>query len=136
MLELCSLPDVRGLEGISLLPQLKDPKTRRVVPAITTWHYGNHAARSLNFRYIRYRDGSEELYDHRTDRNEHHNLASDSGLTNIKEKLAAYLPVKNVVPKSLKDGGTDTYGRKLQSLRTQGIPDWLGLVPVNAAATD
>ena len=36
LLELCRLPDVAGLEGISLLPQLKDPATRRIEPAITT----------------------------------------------------------------------------------------------------
>ena len=94
----------------------------------------NHAARSLNFRYIRYRDGSEELYDHRTDPNEHDNLAADPQFSRIKEKLAAYLPVKNVMPKSLQEGGTDSYGRKLQRLRSEGVPDWLGKVPDKAIA--
>lgn len=129
MLELCDLPDVAGLEGLSLVPQLQDPKTRRIEPAITTWHYGNHAARSLNFRYIRYRDGSEELYDHRKDPHEHHNLANDSDLASIKQKMAAKLPTKNVIPKSIKEGGTDSYGRRFQQLRDEGAPDWLGKVP-------
>lgn len=133
MLELCNLPDVKGLEGTSLVPQLQDPKTRRIEPAITTWHYNNHAARSLNFRYIRYRDGSEELYDHRTDPNEHHNLANDPELASIKQKMAASLPKRNVMPDSLKEGGTDAYGRRFQQLRDEGIPEWLGNVSQEGA---
>ncbi|MEM1228534.1 MAG: sulfatase-like hydrolase/transferase [Planctomycetota bacterium] len=129
LLQLCDLPDVKGLEGMSLLPQLHDPKTRRTEPAITTWHYNNHAARSLNFRYIRYRDGSEELYDHRKCPNEHHNLASDPSLASIKQKLAASLPTQNVMPSSLRDNGLDSYGTKVQQLRDEGIPAWLGTDP-------
>jgi iduronate 2-sulfatase len=131
MLELCHLPSVKGLEGISLAPQLKDPKTRRVEPAITTWHYNNHAARSLNFRYIRYRDGTEELYDHRTDPNEHHNLAGDPRLASIKSKLGDSMPDENVMPKALLDGDTDTYGRKVERLKKEGVPGWLGRIPSN-----
>ncbi|MFK8113674.1 MAG: sulfatase-like hydrolase/transferase [Rubripirellula sp.] len=129
LLELCHLPNVKGLEGISLTPQLRDPEERRVVPAITTWQYNNHAARSLNFRYIRYRDGSEELYDHRKDPGEHNNLAGDPQWTSIKEKLRAHMPTKNVVPTSIQNGGTDSYGRKFERLRDEGVPAWLGKVP-------
>ena len=113
------------------MPQLQDPSTRRIEPAITTWQYNNHAARSLNFRYIRYRDGTEELYDHRSDPNEHHNLAGDPEFASIKKKLGAYMPTDNVVPTSIKDGGTDTYGRKYERLRTEGVPQWLGRIPSN-----
>lgn len=129
LLELCNLRAVKGLEGISLLPQLEDPSTRRIEPAISTWHYRNHAARSLNFRYIRYRDGTEELYDHRSDPNEHHNLADDPKLARIKEKLGAYMPTDDVVPSSMSGGGTDTFGRKVERLRSEGVPEWLGKVP-------
>lgn len=129
MLELCSLPEVKGLEGTSLLPQLSDPKAPRRNPAITTWHYNNHAARSQNFRYIRYRDGSEELYDHRTDPNEHRNLANDSKWASIKKKLGGHMPKENVIPTSIKDGGTDSYGKRYQKLRDEGVPNWLGKVP-------
>ena len=133
MLGLCNLPDVKGLEGISLLPQLKDPTAKRRNPAITTWQYNNHAARSQNFRYIRYRDGSEELYDHRSDPDEHRNLAGDPALASIKKKLAASLPTINVIPDSLRDGGQDAYGSKYQQLRDQGVPQWLGKVPAQTA---
>ena len=129
MLELCDLPEVKGLEGTSLTPQLNNPKAERRSPAITTWQYNNHAARSQNFRYIRYRDGSEELYDHRSDPNEHHNVAGDPKLASIKKKLSGYLPAENVVPKSIEDGGTDSYGKRFEKLRDEGVPAWLGLVP-------
>lgn len=129
MLDLCDLPDVDGLEGISLLPQLNDPKARRDEPAITTWHYNNHAVRSYHFRYIRYRDGSEELYDHRTDPNEHHNIADKPELASIKRKLASKIPSRNVIPNSLKDQGTDSYGKKFRMLRDEGVPEWLGKIP-------
>ena len=125
MLELCNLPEVKGLEGVSLLPQLKDPKAERRNPAIITWQYNNHAARSQNFRYIRYRDGSEEMYDHRTDPNEHHNIADDPKLASIKKKLGDFMPKNNVVPKSIEDGGTDSYGKRYERLRDEGVPVWL-----------
>jgi len=129
MLELCHLPSVKGLEGTSLLPLLEDPACRRTEPAITTWHYSNHAARSRNFRYIRHRDGTEELYDHRSDPNEHHNLAGDPEHARIKEKLAASMPKNDAVPTSMKDGSTDSFGRKVEKLRSEGIPTWLGTEP-------
>ena len=52
LLDLVDLPEVKGLEGKSLLPLLEDSSARRVEPAVTTWHYNNHSVRSLNFRYI------------------------------------------------------------------------------------
>lgn len=132
MLELCNLPNVTGLEGTSLMPILEDPAIRRIEPVITTWYYDNHAARSLNFRYIRYRDGSEELYDHRSDPNEHRNLASDPERARIKEKLGAYMPKNDAVPTSMKDGGTDSFGRKVETLRSEGVPTWLGTEPARS----
>jgi iduronate 2-sulfatase len=129
MLDLCNLPRVKGLEGTSLLPLLEDPTLRRTEPVITTWHYRNHAARSLNFRYIRYRDGTEELYDHRSDPKEHRNLAGDPERARIKEKLGAFMPKNDAVPTSIKDGDTDSFGRKVEKLRSEGVPDWLGKDP-------
>ena len=129
LVELCQLPPVQGLEGISLRPQLRDPNTRRTEPAITTWQYNNHAARSLNFRYIRYRDGTEELYDHRSDPGEHHNLAGDPDLARVKQRLGASMPTHNVIPKELREGGLDSYAERLQQLRDEGVPGWLGDIP-------
>lgn len=72
--ELCQLPLPAELEGLSLVPQCQQAQTMRERPAVTTHNPGNHAARSRHYRYIRYADGSEELYDHRVDPNEWHNL--------------------------------------------------------------
>ncbi|MEC9326721.1 MAG: choline-sulfatase, partial [Verrucomicrobiota bacterium] len=46
---------------------------------LTTFKEGNHSVRSERFRYIRYANGSEELYDHLKDPNEWLNLASKTG---------------------------------------------------------
>ena len=55
-------------------------------PAITTHNRGNHSVRSERWRYIRYADGTEELYDHRNDPHEWKNLASDPRLAEVKRK--------------------------------------------------
>jgi iduronate 2-sulfatase len=129
LVELCGLPSMKGLEGVSLRPQLADPSASRGAPVVTTWHYNNHAVRGPRWRYIRYRDGSEELYNHKSDPNEHVNLAADLKHAKIKERFRRYLPTKNVRPLSMKDGGLDSHGRKVGALRKEGILDWLGKVP-------
>ena len=129
LLELCSLPPVKGLEGTSLTPQLEDVDARRSAPAITTWHYNNHAVRGPRWRYIRYRDGSEELYDHKNDPDEHVNQAANPRYADIKERSRRHLPTKNVVPPSMKGGGVDSHGRKVETLQAEGVPEWLGAIP-------
>ena len=76
LVELCGLKPRPDLEGLSLVPQLKDAAARRERPALTSHNRGNHAVRSEHWRYIRYADGSEELYDHRPDPNEWTNLVA------------------------------------------------------------
>ncbi|MEZ5430620.1 MAG: hypothetical protein R3F31_05450 [Verrucomicrobiales bacterium] len=77
LLDLAGLPPNAALEGHSLVPQLRDAATDRPWPAITTHNHDNHGVRSEHWRYIRYADGSEELYDHRKDPNEWTNVAAD-----------------------------------------------------------
>jgi arylsulfatase A-like enzyme len=78
--------------GISLVPQLIDPATRRVHPALIAGTRGNDAIRSDDWRYIRYSDGSEELYDHRVDPRERTNLARNPAHAAQKAELARWLP--------------------------------------------
>ena len=78
LVELCGLPARKGLEGHSLVPQLKDPSAPRPWPAITTHNQGNDSVRTEHWRYIRYANGSEELYDHRNDPNEWTNVVADA----------------------------------------------------------
>lgn len=76
LIDLCGLTPRDDLEGLSLTPQLRDAATPRERPAITSHNQGNHGIRSENWRYIRYADGTEELYDMRRDPNEWENLAA------------------------------------------------------------
>jgi arylsulfatase A-like enzyme len=76
--DLCALPKRSDLEGLSLQPQLKDAKTVRARPALSSHNPGNHTVRSERYRYIHYADGSEEFYDMQQDPHEWTNLAKDS----------------------------------------------------------
>lgn len=92
LLETCGFPMRPDLEGHSLAPQLRDASTPRPWPAITTHNQGNHAVRTRNWRYIRYADGSEELYDHRVDPNEWTNLAPRNDASQPMQELRRWLP--------------------------------------------
>ena len=90
--DLAELPIPEHVEGTSLRPLLVDPKAPWSLPAITTHGRRNHAVRTDQWRYIRYADGSEELYDHTKDPFEWTNLASQPELAGVKAQLAEYLP--------------------------------------------
>ncbi len=98
LVELAGLPAKDGLEGISLVPQLQDADTPRDRPAITTHNHDSHGVRSEDWRYIRYADGSEELYDMRQDPNEWHNLAGDPGMAGVLETHRGWLPPSSATP--------------------------------------
>ena len=74
-------------------------------PALTTHGRNNHAVRSERWRYIRYADGGEELYDHDADPLEWKNLASDPKLASVKAELAQSLPKTNIEDAPAKAGG-------------------------------
>ena len=61
-----------------------------------TYGLNNHAIGTEHWRYIRYRDGGQELYDHVRDPNEWTNLASIPEYSSVKSKLANWLPAANV----------------------------------------
>ena len=90
LVDLTKLPQRSGLEGQSLVPQMRG--TRRTRPAITTSNQGNHAVRTTDWRYIRYADGSSELYDRKNDPNEWTNLANDPKYRHTIQELSAWLP--------------------------------------------
>jgi arylsulfatase A-like enzyme len=80
------------VEGRSMRPLLADPAAPWDFPAVSTFREGNHAVRSERWRYIRYADGSEELYDHSVDPNEWRNLAGDPALEGVKASLRGWMP--------------------------------------------
>ncbi len=115
---LCELPAPSGVEGHSLVPQLKDARAPREWPAITTHGPNNHGVRDERFRYIRYADGSEELYDLRTDPEEWRNIASLESVAATKKRLASFLPSVNVPPMK---------GSRVRLLEIRdGVPYWQG----------
>ena len=83
------------LEGKSLKGILTDPSQTRNDPAITTWLKDNHSVRNSRYRYIRYCNGDEELYDHSSDPDEFYNLAEDTRNRALMDQLSEWLPKLN-----------------------------------------
>jgi len=90
--EMFGLPRREGLEGRSLMPLLKNPSASWDHPVITTYLRGNHAVRDAHWRYIRYHDGTEELYDRDKDPNEWTNIAAQPSAQKVRQRLARFLP--------------------------------------------
>jgi arylsulfatase A-like enzyme len=90
--DLCGLPTPKHVEGSTIRPLLEDPKAPWDRPALTTYRYKNHAVRSEGWRFIRYANGDDELYDEAADPYEWTNLASDPKFASKKAELARYLP--------------------------------------------
>ncbi|MCH9649672.1 MAG: sulfatase [Deltaproteobacteria bacterium] len=90
--ELAGIEPTTNLDGISFAPLLQDPLAKRDRPALTNYPIEAYSIRDERWRYIRYRNGDEELYDHQTDRNERTNLAPDPAHDEVKERLAKAIP--------------------------------------------
>jgi arylsulfatase A-like enzyme len=103
--ELTGLPVPEHVKGASLMPLLKDSTAKWDQVAVCTHGKGNHAIRDAQWRYIRYADGSEELYDHAKDPYEWTNLADEVGMSEVKARLAAALPKEEIKATSGEKGG-------------------------------
>lgn len=90
--DLAGIPTPAHVEGRSIRPLLEDPQTEWSAPALTTHGFRNHTVRSQGWRYIRYANGDEELYDEANDPYEWTNLARDAAFAPRKAELAAFLP--------------------------------------------
>jgi arylsulfatase A-like enzyme len=91
LVDACNLPDRKELEGQSLLPLVAAPKTRWNKTVVTTVGRGTHSVSSGNWRFIRYFDGSEELYDLKNDPREWTNVADKPEFAKLKKVLAAQI---------------------------------------------
>jgi arylsulfatase A-like enzyme len=111
--DLAGIPTPRHVEGVSIRPLLADPRASWTTPAITNYRQENHAARSAEWRYIRYASGEEELYDVRQDPNEFVNLAARPDLAATKAALANHFPKHNApTPPSDRTPGDKQSGKK------------------------
>jgi arylsulfatase A-like enzyme len=95
LIELCGFPERDVLDGRSFVPLLKNPEKKWPYPSITTQAPGSFTVNDENYRYTRYNDGTEELYDLNTDPMEWTNLIllSDKKANKAKAKLSKWIPL-------------------------------------------
>ncbi len=92
MLELAGLKPDSQCDGESVVSLLHGEADDRDRAAVMTYQRGNHAVRTDRWRYIRYRDGSEELYDHDHDPHEWTNLANKEEWGDVMARHRKWLP--------------------------------------------
>ncbi|MEM9345177.1 MAG: sulfatase [Planctomycetota bacterium] len=89
-------PSDKKLDGLSLLPWLAEPAKKKQRPATTTIYAHNHSMVDDRYRYTRYADGSEELYDRVNDPHEFENLIkqvdTDTDLAVVVKRLSQWIP--------------------------------------------
>jgi arylsulfatase A-like enzyme len=95
LVEYCGLGKPRQeLDGKSLVPVFANRKQKWERPGFTSVGENYSSVRGERYRYIRYPDGSEELYDHRHDPYEHNNLATKKSLRPVIATLSAAIPAR------------------------------------------
>jgi len=107
---LAGLPKPTHLEGFDMTPLLKNPKAAWDHPAITTHGRKNHTVRTEGWRYIRYANGEEELYDEVADPLEYTNLAGHTEHQARKAELAKLLPKTDAPDLPVTRGGGEGEG--------------------------
>lgn len=95
LLELSNLTPDPKHEGNSLKPLLHNNDFNWPHYARTSFGPGNYAIVSERYRYIQYKDGSEEFYDHQTDPHEWYNEIKNPQYKTTIQKHRAQLPRKN-----------------------------------------
>lgn len=86
LINLLNLDTDIPFDGPDLSPLLNDPNIHWPLSSIIDFGYGNTAVRDARWRYIRYADETEELYDHQNDPNEWTNLLAESQSASEKAK--------------------------------------------------
>jgi arylsulfatase A-like enzyme len=112
--DLCGIERPAHVEGLSIKPLLANPQAEWKTPALTTFHKDNHSLRSEQWRYIRYADGGEELYNHDNDPYEWSNVAADPNYAGVKAELAKHFPTVNADERPSKAGDGKGKNRRNQ----------------------
>lgn len=93
--ELTGRPQPDSVQGHSLVPILKDPRARVKEGALSALPGGKgHSFRTADWSYMRYKDGSEELYDMKADAGQFTNLAKDPAHVETLERHRDLLSTK------------------------------------------
>lgn len=93
LVQLCALPMPQSqLDGRSLVPLMKNPAAEWKWPAITCNGRDSYSLTFEHWKYNRFFDGSEELYNHSVDPHEHTNLAREAEYNELKRSFGEYLP--------------------------------------------
>jgi arylsulfatase A-like enzyme len=93
LIELTGLPKNEKNEGISIVPILKNPKVAWDHPSLTQMGEVRNTIRTEKWRYIRYNDNSEELYNHENDALEWVNLANKPEYATVKAEMSKKMDV-------------------------------------------
>jgi arylsulfatase A-like enzyme len=120
LVDLCGLPLPADLDGRSLVPLLENPETAWDHPVLITHGRGNHALRTERWRYIRYDDGGEELYDHAGDPHEWTNLAGRPEHAGRLQDFARLLPASDAPARRAKAGKKWDRRREAEATRKEG----------------
>ena len=95
LVDYCGLkPPAHALDGASLRPLIENTEAPWDRPALTTYGEGMLSLRDERFRYIRYTDGTEELYDHAADPREFANLAAGPESADVRRRFERWIPTE------------------------------------------
>lgn len=93
LIDMCKLTKVENqLAGNNISPLIKNPKLNWEKPCITTYLGGNFVIHVDKWNYIRYNDGTKELYNLQRDENEFDNLANKAKYRSKISELDKFLP--------------------------------------------
>ncbi len=104
VLDLCGLPPRPELEGRSLLPLIADVEAPWEEAVVATVGRGTHSVFAPGWRYVRWFDGTEELYELAADPREWRNRAGDPRLAAVKQRLAAHIPEDPTIHRTVRWG--------------------------------
>ncbi len=110
LMDLCGLPTPEHVQGKCIRALLTNPRAPWDPPAVTTYRRNNHTLRTETWRYTRYSDGGEELYEETRDLYEWANLAARAESASTKSELGKWLPKENQPP-ARADDASDGAGR-------------------------